>query len=241
MKDSIFAQPISQPQPFAFDERVADVFSDMARRSIPGYENIIATIGQLSEAYATDGSVIYDLGCSLGAASAAMRKALDQKRQVEIIAIDNSPAMVERCQNLLSCYRSSINVKVKVGDITKEKITNASMVVLNFVLQFISPDSRDDILRGIYQGLQPGGIFVLSEKLKNPDPIIETALTDRYFDFKRHNGYSDLEISQKRTALEDVLISDTWQDLSDRLHRAGFEHFDRWFQTYNFCSVIAIK
>jgi tRNA (cmo5U34)-methyltransferase len=240
MKDSIFAAPNPSLQPFTFDENVAEVFPDMARRSIPGYEVIISTIGKLAAEYARDDTLIYDLGCSLGAATVSMRRNL-QSRRVKIIAVDNSEAMIRRCEGILSSYVSDVPAEVRLGDVADMEISNSSVVVLNFVLQFIPKEKRSDIISNIYNGLCPGGILILSEKLRNDDPVMEELLTQRYFDFKRSNGYSELEISQKRTALENVLVSDTWDEIRKRLNSAGFSHADRWFQTYNFCSVVAVK
>jgi tRNA (cmo5U34)-methyltransferase len=240
MKDSIFAAPNPSLQPFTFDENVAEVFPDMARRSIPGYDVIISTIGQLAAVYAKDNTVIYDLGCSLGAATVSMRRALGS-RKVKIVAVDNSSAMVRRCEGVLASYISDVPAEVRLGDVAETDIKNASVVVLNFVLQFIPKEKRNGIISRIYEGLCPGGILILSEKLRNTDPVMEDLLTQRYFDFKRSNGYSELEISQKRTALENVLVSDTWDDIRSRLNESGFSHADRWFQTYNFCSIVAVK
>ncbi|MBQ8708247.1 MAG: carboxy-S-adenosyl-L-methionine synthase CmoA [Succinivibrionaceae bacterium] len=240
MKDSLFAAPRETNTPFVFDENVAEVFPDMARRSIPGYETIIETIGRLAAAYAREGTRIYDLGCSLGEASVAARRCV-RSPNVALVAVDNSEAMVRRCRSVLSSYRSEVPAEVVLGDIASVPVENASVVILNFVLQFIARDRRLGVLKKIHDGLCPGGILILSEKMCNADPLMEDLLTGQYFDFKRKNGYSELEISQKRSALEDVLVPDTWEEIRDRLRQAGFVHADRWFQTYNFCSIVAIK
>ena len=154
----------------AFDERVAEVFPDMIQRSVPGYSNIISAIGMLAERFVKPHSNIYDLGCSLGAATLSMRRHIKQKG-CKIIAVDNSPAMVERCKLHVNAYRSDTPVDVVEADIRNIDIENASIVVLNFTLQFLSPDDRYALLERIYAGLRPGGILILSEKFVFEDEV----------------------------------------------------------------------
>jgi tRNA (cmo5U34)-methyltransferase len=238
--DLIYSSPQSRIKDFTFDAQVADVFPDMIKRSVPGYNTIIETIGRLSRQYVTDNSNVYDLGCSLGAATLAMRQQIKAK-SCKIWAVDNSPAMVERCQKHLNAFKSDIDYDVIIADIQQIDITNASMVVLNFTLQFLEPEQRTQLLARIYQGLNKGGILVLSEKIAHQDAICNELLNECHLDFKRANGYSELEIAQKRTALENVMRIDTLLTQQQRLQQAGFEHYTQWFQCFNFTSLIAIK
>lgn len=238
--DRIFAEPIGQVSPFCFDESVASVFPDMISRSVPGYSAILSMIGDITKRYAQDDSICYDLGCSLGAATLAMRHGI-QAQNCHIQSIDNSPAMISRCQEAIDLDSSNVAVEVSCGDIQQLKINNASIVVLNFTLQFIDPDDRQAILQTIYDGLLPGGILILSEKIHFDNPSHQDLMTELYHNFKRVNGYSDLEIAQKRTALENVLRSDSIQTHQQRLQRCGFSSADVWFQCFTFCSFIAIK
>ncbi len=239
-KDQLFAAPIAQLGDFCFDEQVADVFPDMIQRSVPGYSNILSAIGMMTERFAQPGSTLYDLGCSLGAATLMMRRHLPFE-DCRIIGIDNSPAMVERCRNHLSAFKSTIPVDIREGDVCEAVIEDASVVVLNFTLQFIDPEQRLPLLKRIYQGLRPGGLLILSEKFKFDDSAVSDLIIDLHLDFKRANGYSELEISQKRTLLENVLRADTVASHKARLAEAGFAHSDLWFQCFNFGSLIAIK
>lgn len=239
-KDFIYAEPLAQVQDFCFDATVADVFPDMIQRSVPGYQTIIQTIGKLTQKYQQPQSNYYDLGCSLGAASLAMRRQLTD-HQSKIIAIDNSPAMTERCQRHLQSFRSEVPVEVQLADIRDADIQQAAMVVSNFTLQFLPKQHRDQLVAKIYQGLKPGGIFILSEKIVEADPLTHELLIDLHHDFKRANGYSELEISQKRTALENVMRPDTLAEHQQRFASAGFASSVVWFQCFNFCSMVAIK
>ncbi|MGL5948508.1 MAG: carboxy-S-adenosyl-L-methionine synthase CmoA [Aeromonas sp.] len=238
--DQIFAAPIARLGDFCFDEQVAAVFPDMIQRSVPGYSNIIAAIGMMAARYATPGSQLYDLGCSLGAATQAMRKHV-RAEGCTITAVDLSAPMIERARTHLNAFKSAVPVELIEGDICTTPISNASVVVLNFTLQFIEPAQRQALLERIYAGLNPGGILILSEKFRFDDAPVNDLLIDLHLDFKRANGYSELEISQKRTALENVMRTDTLACHRARLSAAGFSHHELWFQCFNFGSLIAIK
>ncbi|KXI23184.1 carboxy-S-adenosyl-L-methionine synthase CmoA [Photobacterium sanguinicancri] len=238
--DNIFAAPIEKMGDFTFDARVAEVFPDMIQRSVPGYSNIISAIGMLAERFAKPHSNIYDLGCSLGAATLSMRRHIQQEG-CAIIAVDNSSAMVERCRLHLDAYRSDTPVTVIEADIREIEITDASVVVLNFTLQFLSPNDRQQLLEKIYAGLRPGGILILSEKYIFEDESANELLIDLHHDFKRANGYSELEISQKRSAIENVMRPDSIDTHRERLANIGFSSSEVWFQCFNFGSMFAIK
>lgn len=239
-QDTIYAKPANQVADFVFDQKVAGVFNDMIRRSVPGYGQIINTIGDFANEFVTPNSNVYDLGCSLGTATLSIRRQIEQ-RSCKIIAIDNSEAMVQRCAENLSAYVSDTQVELVCGDIRDLKIVNASMVVLNFTLQFLPISDRDALINKIYQGLLPNGILVISEKLRFEDQTIQTLLDSHHLDFKRANGYSELEISQKRSAIENVMRPDTLHDHQTRAKQCGFKHFNTWFQCFNFASMVAIK
>ena len=77
---------------------------------------------------------------------------------------------------------------------------------MNYTLQFVDINSRPQILRRICDSIRPDGFLLVSEKVAHADPIVDHALIELYFEFKRRQGYSELEISRKRDALENVLI-----------------------------------
>ncbi|PHM27734.1 carboxy-S-adenosyl-L-methionine synthase CmoA [Xenorhabdus budapestensis] len=239
-RDSLFSTPIAKLGDWSFDERVAEVFPDMVKRSIPGYSNIISMIGMLASRFVTPGSQIYDLGCSLGAATLSIRRNINSD-DCRIIAIDNSSAMIERCRRHIDAFKAKTPVEVIEQDILDTDIQNASMVVLNFTLQFLHPEDRQKILDKIYAGMKPGGVLVLSEKFNFEDQDIGKLLFNMHHDFKRANGYSELEISQKRSMLENVMRTDSIETHKSRLKKSGFQHAEVWFQCFNFGSLLAIK
>lgn len=243
-EDRIYAQQ-SDIEPFRFDTTVAAVFPDMLQRSIPGYAASIEAIGSLAARFVRPGTRCYDLGCSLGAATLAMRQAIQAKAvpDCRILAIDNAPAMVERCREIVAADTAETGsaVEVILGDIRDAAIRNASMVALNYTLQFVEPPDRDKLIRRIHDGLNAGGVLVLSEKVVDPDPEIEQLLVDLHHEHKRRNRYSALEIARKRAALENVLLPETVAAHRTRLETAGFSRVGVWLRYFNFVSIVAIR
>jgi tRNA (cmo5U34)-methyltransferase len=239
-KDRLYAHDQAVVPDFVFDERVARVFPDMINRSVPGYATIINMIGTLAAQYIKAGSCCYDLGCSLGAATMAIHSAIDVD-DVQIIGVDNSQAMLERArENLAQCHYEP-GIKLICADIRDVPIQQASMVVLNFTLQFLPAEERTTILKKIYDGMLMDGLLVLSEKIVVPNETAQHLFTEMHHSFKKTQGYSDLEISQKRSALEDVLIPENLACHIDRLKAVGFSTVEVWFQCFNFVSLLAIK
>lgn len=242
-KDSIYKSQ-SGSEPFRFDDTVAGVFPDMLRRSIPGYAASLEAIGSLAARYVRAGTHCYDLGCSLGAASLAMRQGI-REPGCRIVAVDNAAAMLRRCRAIVAEDARVAHLPTEVviveGDIRETEIHNASMVVLNYTLQFLPPDGRDAMLHRICQGLNDGGVLVLSEKVVDEDPSMEALLVDLHHEHKRRNDYSALEISRKRAALENVLVPETVSAHRKRLKSAGFSHSAVWLRYFNFVSIVALR
>ena len=235
-RDSLFDRP-GKVGDFVFDAAVAQVFPDMISRSVPGYAAVINMIELLTATYAQAGSRLYDLGCSLGAASLAMARGL-QGADCRIVAVDNAPAMLEKARGY--CDQAAAGrIEFRLADIRDVAIADASLVVLNFTLQFLPLEERDALLARIRAGLRPGGILILSEKIAGETPEEDAVLVEMHHAFKRQHGYSDLEISQKRTALERVLLPETLATHLQRLHGAGFTQAVPWFQCFNFVSILA--
>jgi tRNA (cmo5U34)-methyltransferase len=236
-QDTLYLDPLEQIADFHFDEKVAAVFPDMIRRSVPGYSSIIGMTGVLAGKFAQPGSRCYDLGCSLGASALSMANRLPA--ETAIIAVDNSPAMLERCRENFASGHS--NIELVCDNIEDVEIANASVVAMNFSLQFVALEKRPPVLEKIHNGLLQGGILILSEKIRLSDPELDALNIKLHHEFKKANGYSELEISQKRSALEKVLIPEPLEEHIARIRSAGFRQCDAWFQCLNFASLIAIK
>lgn len=238
-RDLVYVEPRETVSDFVFDEDVARVFPDMIRRSVPGYATVLNMLPVLASSHVQPGTRCYDLGCSLGAASVAMQKGI-KAPDCRILAVDNSPEMLAEAAKHLDRETRDTPIQLLCADLVDIGIHNASMVVLNFTLQFVPPGQRLGVLQRIRKGLVPGGILVLSEKISFSDPEQESMQIEMHHAFKRANGYGDLEISQKRSALERVLIPETLEQHLKRLDRAGFSHACLWFQCFNFVSLVAV-
>lgn len=239
-KDRLYAEPRARIADFVFDDGVAEVFPDMIQRSVPGYGTIITMIGAFASRYVVPDSRCYDLGCSLGAASLAMHQGIGSHSQ-PILAVDNSLAMLRRARKLLATTGDLSAFALVCADILDIPIEAASMVVLNFTLQFIHPQRRQQLLSQIYRGLLPGGILVLSEKIALASAPSQRLFTEMHHSFKKAQGYSELEISQKRAALERVLLPESLACHRQRLHEVGFSTVEVWYQCFNFVSLLAIR
>jgi tRNA (cmo5U34)-methyltransferase len=237
MRDNLFNANIDIAD-FRFDKEVVEVFDDMVRRSVPGYDSMIQMIGLIARMYGQDNTNYYDLGSSTGAISLAI--ALNNKHQKNtFFAIDNSEEMVSKCkQNLESKID---NLQATCADINQIHIENASIVVLNLTLQFIDVKNRSNLIKKIYEGLNPGGVLIISEKIHFEDKETQDQITNLHIDFKKENGYSELEIANKRQAIENVLITDTKAIHIERLKDSGFKDTSCFFQCLNFVSFLSVK
>jgi len=242
-RDQIYAasqkESNSETQPFEFSQSVVRVFPDMIERSVPGYGLLLELTPLMVRRAVRDNSRIYDLGCSLGAATLAARRAVTAEG-VEMIAADNSPDMVRRCREIVAADNSRVPVQVLEADACALPIENASVVLMYFTLQFIPLEQRQTLLQKIAAGMKPGGVLLLAEKLAF-DPDDQHWLDMHHHDFKRDQGYSDLEIARKRQALENVLVPETRDVHHERLKNAGFSQVVDWFQCLNFTALAAIK
>ena len=240
-KDQLFRSPFEEISDFRFDAGVVEVFEDMIERSVPGYSAILGMTGELAQQFAQPETRIYDLGCSLGGSSFSMAQR-DLPQGVSIIALDSSAPMVERLNKRIAAHQGDISaIEVRQEDIRSTLFEPTSFVVLNFTLQFIAPEERPKLIRTIYDALVPGGALLLSEKIKFDDDETDALITDLHHNFKKSMGYSDLEIAQKRTSIENVLLPETLENHCERLKKSGFTQVTPWFQCFNFCSFLAIK
>ena len=235
--DTLFQKEKRTIDNFVFDDAVADVFDDMIIRSVPGYRSLVSNIGVIAKKYFQIGSNIYDIGCSSGAAILSMQNHIPKDNQGCIVAVDSSAPMLSKCKLQLKTIPKNLPIQYICDDALNIEIENASLVILNLTLQFIPVDKRLNLLQKIYDGLLPNGVLVLSEKI-DLEGDQKTLADGLHNTFKSENGYSDLEISQKRAALEETLLTETITQNEARIQEAGFEEPFRWFQCFNFTSWI---
>ncbi|MGB2239535.1 MAG: carboxy-S-adenosyl-L-methionine synthase CmoA [Pseudomonadales bacterium] len=237
--DRIYSSPQETVQPFEFNHSVAAVFDDMINRSVPGYGLNIDLISLLASRYAQTGSHLYDLGCSSGRATLALAEASPDT--CRIIGVDNSVAMIDVCSTAIEAHPHEDRIELRCEDLLETPVHDASMIVLNYTLQFLALSVRGPLIQRLYSALKPSGVLFIAEKISDTVPHQQTALDDLHLDFKRRTGYSELEIAQKRAALERVLIPESESEHLDRLRDAGFETVATLSKAINFCGFIGIK
>lgn len=229
-------------------KKVVACFPDMIRRSVPGYGQMLAMLPILAKRHLAyrqtkDGqkvSRVYDLGTSLGAVSFALADKF-APTDLHIVAVDISKPMIDRAKAVMSEHYPSHQIDFVLDDVNHMEFEKCDMIVINLTLQFLNPADRLGLLQKCHHALENGGILILTEKTHLNDEQNDAWRVERYYDFKRANGYSELEISGKRNALENVLMTDTLDTHHERLREAGFERTLTWFMFLNFASVIAFK
>lgn len=239
-EDSIYSQLQNSVAPFEFNDTVVQVFDDMITRSVPLYLESITRQAQLAAHYYQKESIVYDLGCSNG--NFGLRFIQQMAAQpFSMVGIDTSQPMLDQYSSRLKDLGSVDSVELCHESIEEYPFKSASVFVINLTLQFLNPDVRTKLLQRVYDALLPGGILLLTEKVVHKDHHLSQLQQDWYYKFKKENGYSQLEISQKRDALENVLIPDTIEQHLSRLHQVGFQQIDVWLKWFNFASLVCIK
>lgn len=237
-QDNIFEEGNLSGLPFTFNKEVTYVFEDMINRSVPGYKTSLKLITQYTKHFYQPGTKCYDIGCSLGASSLSM---LQARKDSQIIAIDNSEAMIRECKNRFKKFPQSQSIQFMHQDVMETKMDNASLIVLNYLIQFLDLEQREKIFDKIFKALLPGGILILSEKIHHKNRFESNRVFKTHHKFKSLNGYSDLEISGKRDSLEGVLITETEQDHFSRGERVGFKNSRKVLSNLNFRTLIFYK
>ncbi|HRE51412.1 MAG TPA: carboxy-S-adenosyl-L-methionine synthase CmoA [Flavitalea sp.] len=238
--DQVFKETIAKPSDFKFNSKVAGVFDDMVNRSVPYYGEMQRMIGELAATHALPDSNVYDLGCSTG--STLIRMNENVQEDIPFIGIDNSSDMLEKCRKKLNDMGIRRPVKLEIADLDNGvTINNASVAVLCLTLQFVRPINRERLIKAIYSGMVDKGALILVEKILAEDSSFNRDFIRYYYDYKRRNDYSEMEISQKREALENVLIPYKLSENITLLRNAGFSHCEVFFKWYNFSGLIAIK
>ncbi|HRE39259.1 MAG TPA: carboxy-S-adenosyl-L-methionine synthase CmoA, partial [Chitinophagaceae bacterium] len=239
-KDEVFRDEIEKVSDFKFGANVAKVFDDMVNRSVPFYGEIQRMMAELAADHAREETFVYDLGCSTGTTMIGMDTMVDQ--DIKFIGIDDSQEMLDKCKSKLMEIGFSRPYELRCADLGQGiKIENASVVVLCLTLQFVRPIYRERLLKDIYNGLNPGGVLILVEKILAEENNFNRDFINYYYNYKRRNNYSELEISQKREALENVLVPYKLSENITLLRDQGFAHCEVFFKWYNFAGLVAVK
>ncbi len=238
--DQIFAVPRATAGDFRFGAETAAVFDDMVSRSVPFYGEIQRMACELAADFAVPGSALYDFGCATGTTLVALDSLID--RDVRFVGIDNSDEMLAKARQKLAAAESGRHIDLVNADLNgAAAVDDASVALLLLTLQFVRPLHRDRLIRQIAAGTRENGALIMIEKITGAHTMLNRLFIKHYYDYKRVNGYSDLEISQKREALENVLIPYHYEENREMLVEAGFRHVERFFTWYNFCGIVAVK
>ncbi len=240
MKDTLFANPSAPPEDFQFSPKVAEVFDDMLARSVPFYQEISAMAAGLLASFVAPHDVVYDLGCSTGATVIELARRLSDL-DLRFVGVDSSAAMVEKARLKAEIYSKSEQIRFIESDILTVPLQGPAAIILNYTLQFIRPLQRPDFLRRLHAALKPGGILLVCEKTISHTPAFNRAFIACYLDFKRRQGYSEIEIAKKREALENVLIPFSAAENLELFRQAGFVEVEQFFQWFNFSGFVARK
>jgi tRNA (cmo5U34)-methyltransferase len=239
-KDKVFNDKLDSIGDFNFGEEVAAVFDDMLYRSVPFYQEIQRMITELALDFAVDGTNVYDLGCSTGTTLLNLNRHLGNR--VKFFGVDYSEEMLVKCRKKLSENNFSGEYELICADLNKGiHIENSSVIVMVLTLQFIRPLYREKIIESIFRGMNDNGCLILVEKVLGEDSLFNRLFIKYYYDMKKRSGYSDLEIAQKREALENVLIPYKLLENRELLLKQGFRYCDAFFKWYNFSGLVAVK
>ena len=239
-QDDIFIEGNLSGLPFSFNEEVTEVFEDMIDRSVPGYKTSVNLVDYYSRRYSRDNSYVYDLGCSLGASTKALLDSVSDKN-IKVISIDNSEAMIGKCNKLLNSYVDEGRLELKLEDINTSEITNASVVVINFVLQFLDRNKRTLLIEKIFKGMNPGGMLLISEKVHFQSDRESDSIFLLHHLYKEMNGYTKMEIAAKRDSLEGVMVTETEEQHFQRMKIVGFRRSEKLMSNLNFATYLFIK
>jgi tRNA (cmo5U34)-methyltransferase len=239
-RDDLFVRPRSDVHDFTFDRDTATVFDDMVGRSVPFYREIQRMTGEIAADFAVDGTNLYDLGCSTGTTLLELDSLLPPG--VRFVGVDNSAEMLQKARQKLVEHGMTRPLTLVETDLHQGLVVeNASAVIMILTLQFVRPLYRDRVIGSIVRGLNEQGCLILVEKLTMMDSLFNRLFIKYYYDLKRRNGYSEIEIARKREALENVLIPYRLEENRELLLSQGFKHVEEFFRWYNFCGVLAVK
>ncbi len=239
-KDQVYLNRLAEIKQFRFDEKVAVVFDDMVSRSVPRYAEVQNATVKLALKLCPSGGKIVDLGCSTGTALFAIAEAAKEK-DLELIGIDNSPEMLVEAEKKAQALGLSDRVSFICADIAEYKVSEVDLFIVNYTLQFIPVSGRTEIVSEMYKALRKGGGIILTEKIRHSGEAAPGILQDLYYDFKAEQGYSKLEISQKREALEGFLVPLTLEENLSLLRESGFNEVELYLKWITFATFLGLK
>lgn len=186
---------------FNIDDVVKN-FQTIAKTNIPNYEVVIDKCIKIADTFLSKTSNIIDVGSSLG----FTLKKFNNAGYINLYGVEKSKKMIE---NMLFKNATIFN-----SDVFPKEL-KFDMVLMNWVLHFIL--DRKKYLIDVFDSLNDGGIVILSEKIYSPKEFEKI-----YYEFKKENNISELEILEKKKKLQGVLITYPIEWYIETLKNIGF-------------------
>ena len=238
--DRVYAERRLRIEDFDFGRDTAEVFDDMLDRSVPHYRIIQEMVTELACDFAQPKTAIVDLGCSTATSIVALDRLLPRDLDVRFIGVDSSEEMLAKARAKIAAREVRRPVELVCADLNSSlPLEGVSVALLVLTLQFVRPLQRERLLHDVRRGLVDGGCLIMVEKVLGDTPLFNRLWIDHYYKMKERNGYTQLEIAQKREALENVLIPYRLDENRELLARCGFSQADTFFKWYNFCGIVA--
>lgn len=215
---------------FSFDT-IKD-FDKHIDKSIPSYSTLLNIIENISSYFIRDYYNVYDLGCSTGT---LIKRLYDKDNtKANFIGYDIS-------NNLLPELEGD-RIYFYNRDITKSdlNLSRASLIYSIFTLQFIDYNRRLKILENIYNSLEKGGAFIITEKIFLEDSRLQDIFTFSLYDYKI-NSFSAVEILDKQRDLRKIMFPISEEENISLFKKAGFKTIESFFQSLNFKGWILLK
>lgn len=221
-----------------FDAQVSSCFPDMARRSIPLYDQTVSELVRfVGRVMARTPKQWIDLGSARGRvieeAIAVYGRApafcMVEPSQPMFDLLNNTAlfdGIDKRCQDALSVLTSYADESVDV-------------VSCMWTMQFVPIDQRQTIFKEIRRVLRSDGVMLYAEKLEGQTPRFADLLRERYEDFKVSNGYSRESIALKRDALKGVMTPISAPANKALANNAGFD-MEEVLRFFNFAAWICL-
>lgn len=105
--------------------------------------------GVLGAKYSQPVSRVYDLGYSLGTSLISVHDRIDTR--CKVIGVDNPETTINVCRENLTSLPNNPKIisRLRCEDITETNISNASLVIMHYTLQYIPPEQPLALLKKI--------------------------------------------------------------------------------------------
>jgi tRNA (cmo5U34)-methyltransferase len=216
---------------FSFD--TIDEFDKHIATSVSNYESIEPLINSLAEHFVEPDDNIYDLGCSTGGTLYGL-SLHGTCEGVSYVGYDIS-------DNLLPTENIPTNMAFFKRDITDPKIKffNTSFIMSIFTLQFIPREKRETLVQKVYHSLNPGGAFIVCEKIYMANGMYQSMFNSSHYDYKLRT-YTAEEILDKQNTLRTIMRPLSDYSNIEMFRNAGFK-VETFWQSLNFKGYLVIK